>query len=193
MPPLDREPMTSPSRMQYSTAGSLSDLVDQVTLTRPPIAEVPSAPGADLRRAIGTIEAADPAVMCRQSAQVMEQIADRLSWTAGMSIVRRRGDGSLGDRWPGVANALRKTDADDESEQVTRSPLFRSLVAAPHDHARATVSTAEARRFGEAVLSLLDRMNCADCGEWWTATSAGASRWTCRCRALVVVSRPHTR
>jgi hypothetical protein len=110
-----------------------------------------------------------------------------------MSIVRRRGDGSLGDRWPSVANALRKTDADDIAEQVTRSPLFRKL-AVPHgDDPGRSVSTAEATRFGRAVLSLLRHTRCPTCGEWWSAPAAGPSRWTCQCRSLVVVSRSNTR
>src|SRR5437764_316721 len=80
---------------------------------------------------------------------LLEHIADRLSWTRGMSIVRGRGDGSLGDRWPSVANALRKTDADEIGEQVTRSPVFRKLVAPQDDGQPRSVSTVEATRFGK--------------------------------------------
>ncbi len=79
------------------------------------------------------------------------------------------------------------------AEQVTRSPVFRKLVAPQGDAPGGSVSTAEASRFGEAVLSLLDRTSCAGCGEWWSAPAGGASRWTCRCRSLVVVTRPNTR
>ncbi|TML96725.1 MAG: hypothetical protein E6G10_26335 [Actinobacteria bacterium] len=71
-----------------------------------------------------------------------------------MSIVRRRGDGSLADRWPSVANALRKTDADDIAEQVTRSPVFSWSCHGAMTPGR-SVSTAETTRFGKAVLYLL--------------------------------------
>jgi hypothetical protein len=110
-----------------------------------------------------------------------------------MSIVRGRGDGSLEDRWPSVANALRKTDADDIVEQVTRSPVFRTLVAPERSGPPTSVSTVQASQFGEAVLSLLGHTRCADCEQWWSASPPGASRWTCRCRSLVVVSRQNTR
>ena len=159
-------------------------------LIRPTYRERPARPDAELRRAV---DEADPAGISSAAAVLLDHIADSLSWTQGMSIVRRRGDGSLGDRWPSVANALRKTDADDIAEQVTRSPVFRKLVAPQADAPGGSLSTAEASRFGEAVLSLLDRTNCAGCGEWWSAPAAGASRWTCRCRSLIVVSRPNTR
>ena len=153
-------------------------------------AEPPLLPDAELRRAMG---GADAAGISGAAAAVLEHIADRPSWTRGMSIVRQRGDGSLADRWPSVANALRKTDADDIAEQITRSPVFRDLVARPRDHSARTVSTAHARRFGESVLVLLGHTHCTDCGQWWSASKPGASRWTCRCRSLTVVTRPTTR
>jgi len=153
-------------------------------------AEPPLLPDAELRRAM---DAADAAGISGAAAAVLEHIADRLSWTRGMSIVRQRGDGSLGDRWPSVANALRKTDADDIAEQITRSPVFRDLVARPRHHPAGSVSTAQAKRFGESVLVLLGHTHCTGCGQWWSASRPGASRWTCHCRSLTVVTRPTTR
>src|SRR3954447_4035199 len=147
-------------------------------------------PEAELRRALAAV---DPTRICGAAAAVLEHIADGLHWTRGMSIVRRRGDGSLADRWPSVANALRKTDVDDAAEQVTHSPVFRNLVAPAGLDCGRPVSTAEATRFGKAVVALVDRTRCASCGEWWTASPAGASRWTCECRSLVIVTRRSTR
>jgi hypothetical protein len=147
-------------------------------------------PDAELRRAMDAVDAAG---ISSAAAAVLEHIADRLSWTRGMSIVRQRGDGSLADRWPSVANALRKTDADDIAEQITRSPVFRDIVAGPRDHSARSVSTAQARGFGESVLVLLGHTHCTDCGQWWSASRSGASRWTCRCRSVTVVTRPTTR
>src|SRR5213079_1182628 len=117
-----------------------------------------AAPEADLQVAI---EARDAARTCTAAAALLESIADGLSWTRGLSVVRRRGDGSLGDRWPSIAHALRKTDADDIAEQVTRSPVFRNLVAPQGDDRGRSASTAEATRFGTAVLSLLRHTRCA--------------------------------
>ena len=161
-----------------------------VALTGPARCEQHPLCDDELRRAI---EAHDSKRITCAGGAVLEHIADRLSWTRGMSIVRARDDGSLAGRWPSVANALRKTDADDTAEQVTRSPAFRKLVARPGDGPDRSISTVEAARFGEAVLSLLGHIRCADCEQWWSAARPGASRWTCRCRSLVVVSRPNTR
>jgi hypothetical protein len=166
--------MTDACRLTYPAASS-----DQL-----------SRPDAELRRALAAV---DPTRICGAAAAVLESIADGLHWTRGMSIVRGRGDGSLGDRWPSVANALRKTDVDDAADKVTRSPLFRDLVAPAGVDSGRPVSTAEATRFGKAVVALVDGTRCASCGEWWTASPAGATRWTCGCRSLVVVTRPSTR
>src|SRR3954447_17246204 len=166
--------MSEPARLSYLPAAD---------------AEPMPLPDAELRHAMDAVDAAG--IACAAAA-VLEHIADRLSWTRGMSIVRQRGDGSLADRWPSVANALRKTDADDIAEQITRSPVFRDLVAR-RDHSARSVSTADARRFGKSVLVLLGHTHCTSCGQWWSASRPGASRWTCRCRSLTVVTRPTTR
>src|SRR3954471_7107091 len=168
----------------------MSQLIDLGEPTGATSLEQLPFPEAELQRALAAV---DPTRICGAAAAVLEHIADRLRWTRGMSIVRRRGDGSLADRWPSVANALRKTDADDIAEQITRSPVFRDLVARPRDRSARSVSTAQARRFGESVLVLLDHTHCTDCDQWWSAANPGTSRWTCRCRSLTVVTRPTTR
>jgi hypothetical protein len=174
-----------PYRTGPTISGAINDALNSPT-SREPVPPV----DAELRRAV---DALDAAAICSATAELLEHMADRLNWTRGMSIVHRRGDGSLADRWPSVANALRKTNADDLAEQVTRSPIFRDLVAARRNGPGRSASTEEAMRFGKAVLSLLDRTRCADCGQWWSASAPGTSRWTCRCRSLVVVNRPNTR
>jgi hypothetical protein len=148
-----------------------------------------ATPDDGLRHAL---EGADDAAIRSAATAVLDDIAMRLGWTLGGSVVRRRNDGSLRDRWPGVAKALRTTDSDDAAEQVTFSPVFRDVVAARAPRARGSASAAETARFGRAVLALLDRTRCAGCAQWWSATP-GASRWTCRCGRLVVVSRTSTR
>jgi len=134
----------------------------------PLYAEPLPPPDAELRRAIDAVDAAG---ISRAAAAVLEHIADRLSWTRGMSIVRSRGDGSLADRWPSVANALRKTDADDIAEQITCSPVFRDLVAPRRVDSARSVSTAQAKRFAESVLKLLGHTHCTGCGQWWSASN----------------------
>jgi hypothetical protein len=181
------EPWRSPDRTGPTTMSGRRNLA---ALTGPTWREPHPLCDAELR---GAIEALDSDRITSVAGALLEHIADGLSWTRGMSIVRGRGDGSLGDRWPSVANALRKTDADDIAEQVTRSPVFRQLVGPQGDGPGRLVSTAEATRFGKAVLSLLRHTRCGGCGQWWSAAPPGASRWTCRCRSLVVVSRQNNR
>ena len=181
--------MPDPCRSPDGAGPSISDPISLVA-PGPTRGEPLPIRDAELRRAI---DALDPDGIACAAGAVLEHIADRLSWTRGMSIVAGRGDGSLADRWPSVAHALRKTDADDIAEQVTRSPVFRNLVAPQGDDRGRSASTAEATRFGTAVLSLLRHTRCASCGQWWSASPPGASRWTCRCRSLVVVTRPNTR
>jgi hypothetical protein len=182
--------MTDECRSTYPAGANTSQLINLGQPTGATSLEQLPFPEAELRRALATV---DPTRICGAAAAVLEHIADGLHWTRGMSIVRRRGDGSLADRWPSVANALRKTDVDDAAERVTHSPVFRNLVAPPGRDCGRPVSTAEATRFGKAVVALADRTRCAACGEWWTASPPRASRWTCGCRSLVIVTRRSTR
>jgi len=182
--------MAEPCRSSHRADARMSGRANLNALTGATWREPAPLCDAELRRAI---EALDPEGITSAAGALLEHIANRLSWTRGMSIARGRGDGSLADRWPSVANALRKTDADDIAEQVTRSPAFRTLVASRGDGHSRSVSTADATRFGKAVLAVLRHTRCAECGQWWSATPSGASRWTCHCRSLVVASRPNTR
>src|SRR3954464_697613 len=168
----------------------MSQLIDLGEPTGATSLEQLPFPEAELQRALAAV---DPTRICGAAAAGLEHIADGLHWTRGMSIVRRRGDGSLADPWASGANAVGKTGGGAAAEQVTHSPVLRNLVAPAGLDCGRPVSNAEATRFGKAGVALVDRAHCASCGEGWTASPVGASRWTCGCRSLVIVTRRSTR
>jgi recombinational DNA repair ATPase RecF len=141
-------------------------------------------PDSSLFRAM---EAGDAIATCATAGLLLEEIADRLSWTFGTSITRRRGDRyTLGDLWPGVAKVLRRTDAVAEVEAVADSIVLRNLIGAHFNEWARSISNAEAERFGEATMSLLDRTHCKKCGHWLLPAAPGVKRWSCRCGALLI-------
>ena len=126
--------------------------------------------------------------ICSSSGLLLEEIADRLSWTLGCGVTRRRGDRyTLGDLWPGVAKALRRTDAAETAAAVEGSLVLRNLIGAHFNEWARSISTAEAARFGAATMSLLDRTHCKKCGQWLIPAAAGVKRWSCRCGAVAIV------
>lgn len=150
--------------------------------TGPVVRDALLRPDAGLRRAM---DAADPVATCSAAGLLLEEIADRLSWTLGTSIKRRKNDRySLGDLWPGVAKQLRRLGAPAEVDAVDESLIFRNLVGAHFNEWARSVSTAEACGFGEAVLNLLALCRCDQCHQWVTGDGAAASSWRCRCGAV---------
>jgi hypothetical protein len=136
----ERRLMPEPCRSSDRTYPRLFGRSDLVALTEPTWPEPRPLRDAELRRAI---EALDSDTNTHAAGALLEHIADRLSGTRGMSIVRGRGDGSLGDRWPRVANALRKTEADD---MPNRSPGRRSSARSSHPRAMARAGRSRQRR-----------------------------------------------
>jgi hypothetical protein len=121
-----------------------------------------------------------PTAICSASGLLLEEIAERLSWTLPSSVVRRRGDRyTLGDTWPGVAKRLRKLGMATEVEAVEASLPLRNLVGAHFNEWARTVSSKEAQRFGRAVLAVYACVRCPRCDGW--IEPAGKERYVCRC------------
>lgn len=153
----------------------------------PVIRDASLDPAGGLRR---SLDAADPVAICSSAGLLLEEIADRLSWTLTTSVPRRRGDRyTLGDLWPGVAKKLRKTDGAANANDVADSVILRNLVGAHFNEWARTVSVAEATRFGDAVLALLASVRCDKCQNWLQPAAPGINRWACRCGELTLSSR----
>lgn len=145
----------------------------------PVIRDATLDPAAGLRRSIA---AADPVATCSSAGLLLEEIADRMSWTLGTSVLRRRGDRyTLADLWPGVAKRLKRTDAAQVTAKVTDSAMLRNLVGAHFNEWARALSVAEATRFGESVLALMAHVRCDECQQWLQPGLPGADRWACRC------------
>jgi hypothetical protein len=115
---------------------------------------------------------------------LLEHILDRLSWTLGTSVPRRRGDRyTLGDLWPGVRRRLLKTSAAKEVAAIDATVVLRNLIGAHHNEWAQTISSAEASRFSDAVRALLAVAFCSECHSWLAPAASGTKAWDCACGA----------
>lgn len=152
----------------------------------PVIREAGIDPDERLLRALAD---SDPVSICGAAGLLLEEISDRVSWTIGTSVTRRRGDRyTLGDLWPGVAKALKRTELNEAVEEAGASVVLRNLVGAHFNEWARGLSTSEARRFGDGVLALYRGLHCEDCGSWVQPDASGAGRWFCRCGRLKLQS-----
>lgn len=141
-------------------------------------------PGAELRRALETGELV-PIVAA--AGILLEQIADRLSWTIGSGVTRRYGDlYTLGDLWPGVSKHLKKSSVKDMVDRVTELLQLRNLLGAHYNEWAQSLTDKEARDFGEAVQSLLAAVQCETCGGWILPSADGKPPWRCGCGETTV-------
>jgi hypothetical protein len=137
--------------------------------------------GRDPRDAVSaSVESGDTITICSASGRVLETVSDRLSSTIPVSVVRRFGDRyTLGDHWPGVLKALRKTEAKEAAEAVDRIVVLRNLVGAHHNEWASALTLTKAIAFAQAVERLIDHVHCGSC-HTWVAKQSDTS-WACTC------------
>jgi len=106
-----------------------------------------------------------PTTLCAIAGRLLEDVADNASCELGTSVTRRRRDRyTLGDTWPGVLKALKKTDLLKVAEEVERWQPLRNLVGAHFNEWAGALTLVEAQRFAESVLALDSSLTCPRCG-----------------------------
>ena len=124
--------------------------------------------------------------ICGEAGRLLEQILDVLSWTLPVSVTRRYEDRyTIGDLWPPTLKKLKKTGACEAAEEVNKWFHLRNLIGAHYNSWASSLSISDAENFGRAILSLLQFVYCASCGQWVKA-NGHATRWDCRCGAVTI-------
>lgn len=138
-------------------------------------------PGDRVKRAIGND---DPVTICGIAGRSLEELCDNLSWRLHTSVERKAEDKyTLGDLWPGVRKALRKTVADGPADQINDSMYLRNIAGAHYNDWASVLSLAEATEFAEAVVQLIDRTFCPNCGSWIVLAKSPGTKASCTCGA----------
>jgi recombinational DNA repair ATPase RecF len=115
---------------------------------------------------------------------LLEQIAQELSWRAGISVTRRKGDRyTLGDLWPGVAKALRATSLRDTVNAIDEKYGLRNSLGAHYNNWADGIPWSDIRNFAEDVLKLYDAVYCTTCANW---TEKKGKELRCRCGTITL-------
>src|SRR5439155_6574919 len=127
----------------------------------------------------GAIQTGEVYQICSEAGLLLERLSNHLSHTLPISVTRRRDDRyTLGDLWPGVLKALRRTSSRDAAEGVERWMHLRNLLGAHFNEWANSLSRSEAEEFGVAVRNLTVALWCGSCGTWVEAVRIGLSRIT---------------
>jgi hypothetical protein len=155
----------------------------------PVLVDAERVPNSGLRAALVHGE---PYQICAEAGLLLERIAHHLSYALPISVTRRRGDKyTLGDLWPGVLKALRRTTVTDTASAVERWIHLRNMLGAHYNEWAESLSRDEAHTFGTSVLALSKLVWCAACRTWVDAVRRGndVSEWRCKCGARALVPK----
>jgi len=161
------------------------------TVDRGPVLTVNKSTGlpSSLAEAFGR---RDTAAICGAAGVVLEQACNELSFELPCAIMRRRGERyTLGDLWPPVRKKLKKTNLKAVTDRVDRTLALRNLVGAHYNDWAQSVSDAEARELGSAVMELVARVRCDACASWVSGLShrGRVVGWRCKCGAVSFEAR----
>ena len=134
------------------------------------------------------IERGELISVCAQSGIFLEYLCDKLSWVLPISVTRRKDDRyTLGDLWPGVAKALKKTNVRNIVEDVERWIHLRNLVGAHFNEWAQSLSLEEAVNFANSIIKLYESVYCGKCFNWIAPVLEGRNGYMCRCESTRII------
>jgi AAA15 family ATPase/GTPase len=137
---------------------------------------------------LAAIDRGELVSICAQSGIFLESLCDKLSWVLPISVTRRKEDKyTLGDLWPGVAKALRKTNAKEKVENVEKWIHLRNLVGAHFNEWAQSLSLEEAVAFANSIIQIHDAVYCENCFSWIAPVLEGRSGYMCRCENIRIL------
>jgi hypothetical protein len=120
--------------------------------------------------------------LCSLTGLVLESLCHTLSWSIPISIERKKNDRyTLGDLWPGIEKALRKSEAHDEITNVSRWLLFRNMIGAHFNEWARNLTDSEIKDFACSVIALHDKTICNQCHQAVASIHGIRDCWICRC------------
>lgn len=119
--------------------------------------------------------------ICSQAGLLLEEICDFLSINLEISVKRKYGDRyTIGDLWPGIMKKLKTTNIMSDIEEVNKWLHLRNIIGAHYNDWSVSLSLGEAKKFGEAILSLYNTIRCEHCGTIVKA-AYGFNFISCKC------------
>jgi recombinational DNA repair ATPase RecF len=126
---------------------------------------------ADSLRA--AIDRVDERAVASGTGLLLEEIASELSWRLMASVTRREGDRyTLGDLWPSVAKALKRTALRTAVEEIDLRLDIRNLLGAHYNEWADGIPWSDIRLLGQDTLAVYDATHCTICGGWVDKTRA---------------------
>jgi len=113
------------------------------------------------------IETGSVSDICAAAGYLLEYMSDELSIILRLSVQRKRGDKyTIGDLWPGVFKAIKKTAAKDIYTDLNDLIFLRNIAGCHYNEWSLSLSRSEAVDFANAVLEAYYRVYSKNTGKW---------------------------
>jgi len=133
------------------------------------------------------IESGNPRLIAAACGVTLELICQKLSITLGTSIKRRSDDKyTLGDLWPGIKKALKKSDIASITEKIDSLLLIRNILGCHYNEWADAFSEFEVIEFANSIQSLYDDCFCEKCGCWISTSETVGLIADCKCQTLQI-------
>lgn len=123
-----------------------------------------------------------PQEICAAAGVLLERTCDALSRALRISVRRQETDQyTLGELWPGIRKATRRTTLHDRVEAVEMWLALRNIAGCHWNEWAAALSTSEAEQLGSAVADLVRHVRCDRCSHWiaWRGPTPASLRCVC--------------
>jgi len=132
----------------------------------------------------GAIDRIDERSVASATGLLLEEIANELSWRLMTSVTRREADRyTLGDLWPSVSKALKRTTLRTPVEGIDLRLDIRNLLGAHYNDWADGIPWSDVRQLGEDSLAVYDATHCPTCVDW---VAKRGQRSSCACGQKVL-------
>ena len=122
-------------------------------------------------------------IMASISGLFLEKICQELSVSLRCSIERRPDDRyTIGDLWPSVKKALKKTSLTPLIETIDKALCIRNLLGCHYNQWAESFADNEVMEFATSVQSLYEGCYCSICNCWIEKTNSKSVNYECKCR-----------
>lgn len=122
-------------------------------------------------------------IMASISGLFLEKICQELSVSLRCSIERRPDDKyTIGDLWPSVKKALKKTSLVPLIEKIDKALCIRNLLGCHYNQWAESFADDEVIEFATSVQSLYEGCYCSICNCWIEKINSKSMNYECKCR-----------
>lgn len=122
-------------------------------------------------------------IMASMSGLFLEKICQELSISLRCSIERRPDDRyTIGDLWPSVKKALKKTSLVPLIEKIDKALCIRNLLGCHYNQWAESFADDEVIEFATSVQSLYEGCYCSICNCWIEKINSKCVNYECKCR-----------